>query len=151
MSRQVLRLLLQYEEALAQLYSDCSQHFPEIGSLFDELSAEEEDHAEAIRALMQRLDGRTVFLDDNQFKVRPLEISLEYVQDVNRRITTGEFSILQALSSAYHIETSIIESDYYRIFAGDSAYFNNYLSRLQEESKHHRNKVLQALETIKQT
>ena len=150
MSSQVVSLLLQYEETLAKLYAGCGDLFPEFKAFFDKLSAEEMDHAKAITDLITKVDGKTVFLDDNQYKVRPLEISLEYVHDVNRRIDAGELSILSALSSAYHIEVSVIESDYYKIFKGDSAYLNSYLSQLQEASKGHRDRILRMLDNLKQ-
>ena len=149
-SSQVVSLLLQYEETLATLYAGCAALFPEFKAFFDELSAEEMNHAEAIKDLMAKVDGKTVFLDDNQYKVRPLEISLEYIQDVNRRIAAGELSLLSALSSAYHIEVSAIESDYYTIFKGDSAYLNSYLSQLQEESEDHRDRILRMLNNLRQ-
>ncbi len=149
MPQRVVSLLLQYEESLANLYADCANHFPEAKSFFDELSSEEMNHARTMRELLEKVDGKTVFLDASQYKVRPLEISTEYVQDVNRRINAGEVSLLPALSAAYHIEVSVIESDSYRIFAGDSAYLNNYLDRLREESKDHRDRISRMLEELR--
>lgn len=146
MSEQIVKLLISYERTIAKLYSVCASKYPEHASFWNTLSQEEENHARIIEKLYQQIDGHTVFLENNRFKVRPLEISIEYSEEVIERAEQGMLTLLEALSISHSIETSVIESYYHTLFGGKSSNLNLYLNKLHEESKDHRNRLKDLLE-----
>ena len=78
MSVQIVDLLMKYEKTISKLYAECAKRFPEHSSFWNKLSSEEDRHASTINMLLQKVDDQTIFLEDTRFKVRPLDVSIEY-------------------------------------------------------------------------
>ncbi|MBW6464421.1 MAG: hypothetical protein K0B84_09610 [Firmicutes bacterium] len=146
MSEQILMLLIKYENTLADLYSVCASTFPIHAHFWNNLSKEEEKHAQIIERLCHSINGSTVYLEKDRFKVRPVEISIEYAEELILRAKQGNLSLLEALSISNSIETSVIETYYYTIFGGKSSNLNSYFKQLKDESKVHRDKLQELLE-----
>lgn len=149
MSTELVNLLMQYEKELAKLYATFATTFPEHSSFWKKLSNEELMHAALVKEILQKVDNKTVFIDSSRFKIRPLEISIEYAQEVSEKAEKGELNMLGALSIANTIENSIIEANYYEVFAGDSAGLNQALKKLQEASALHRQQIRALLEKLR--
>ena len=150
MTIQAVDLLMEYENTISKLYMECANQFPEHVLFWKKLSSEEDRHASTIKKLLQKVDDQTVFLEETRFKIRPLEISIEYAEEVAGKVKKGALSLIEALSIAYSIESSLLETDYYELFAGDSVSLNHYLKKLQEESADHRNRLKDKLEKVRQ-
>lgn len=141
MSKRIVELLLEHERAIAKLYTSCAQMFPEYRSFWEGLAVEELRHASIIETVLQKVDDKTLFIDESRFKMRPLQISLEYVEEVTGRVDRGELTQVSALSIATAIEKSIFEGNYFEIFKGDSVKLNHFLKKLQDETAVHEKKL----------
>ncbi|MCK5811368.1 MAG: hypothetical protein KAG94_00580 [Clostridiales bacterium] len=141
MSVKIIELLIEYEMTISKLYDVCAKNFPELEFFFRELSNEEIIHASIIKGVSDKIDNKTIFLNEKRFHPRPVEISIEYAQNITKRIAEGDLDLIGALSLAYDIESSVIESQYYQVFAGKSAEFNRYLKQVRDESSGHRKRI----------
>jgi rubrerythrin len=142
----IFELLLKHENELVAFYSLCLASYPEYNDEWKLLIDEEKRHAQIIEKLIEKVDNQTVYLQENRFKERPVEISLEYIRDSGRRIEAGEINLLSVLSIAYSIEDSYIEKSYYEIFTGPSENLNRFLKQLHEETINHRELIKKMLE-----
>ena len=95
----------------------------------------------SIPGIASKVVNKTIFLKEKRFHPRPVEISIEHVQDIIKRVTEGDLDLLGVLSLAYDIESSVIESQYYQVVAGKSAEFNKYLRQVRDESNGHRRRI----------
>lgn len=145
MSIELVNLLIQYEKTIARFYSVCAKKFPEEVKFWSKLSKEEEKHALILEKVNEKVDNSNIFLNDTRLKIQPLRKSIEYAEEVTLKVERGELNLLSALSIADAIETSIIESAYYKIFEGKSIKFSNFLEQVQNESVAHRSKVREKL------
>ncbi|MGM0688868.1 MAG: ferritin family protein [Bacillota bacterium] len=141
MSKEIMDLLLKHERAISKLYSMCAEQFPELSSFWDQLADEEKKHAAVLEKLLEKVDDHTLYLNDARFKIRPLEISLEYAEEVTGQVEKGNVNLIRALSIAHSIEDSLFESRYFEIFKGESAFLNQHLKQLQDEAADHRDRV----------
>jgi len=141
MSYEIINHLIEYEMTLAGLYELCSRKYPDLETFWKNLSAQEVGHASTIRELLKKVDNKTVILKEKRFNIRPLEISIEHVQTVTKRVMDNELNLLGILSLAYDIEKSIIESKYYEIFEGTSRVINDVLKKVRDESRNHANTI----------
>jgi len=142
-------LMMEYENALAELYNLFSLTFEELSSFWQSLSKEEINHANMISGLLVKVDDENLFLNENRFKEEPLEVSLDYVSEIMERTRKGELTIINALAIASSIENSIIEAKYLELFTGESAQMGNILSQLREETIKHRTRITEMLEKVR--
>ena len=149
MSKRIVELLVEHERAIAKLYTSCAQMFPEYSAFWEGLAGEEVRHASIIETVLQKVDDKTLFIDESRFKMRPLQISLEYVEEVTGRVNRGEVTLISALSIASAIEKSIFEENYFDIFKGDSVKFNQFLKMLQDETAAHEKKLEKMLAKVR--
>ena len=149
MSKRIVELLLEHERAIAKLYTSCAKMFPKYRAFWEQLAGEEVRHANIIETVLQKVDDKTLFMDESRFKMRPLQISLEYVEEVTGRVDRGEVTLVSALSIANAIEKSIFEGNYFEIFKGDSVKFNQFLKKLQDETAAHEKKLEKMLAKVR--
>lgn len=146
MSAEVVDLLMKYEITIGQFYAACAEKFPVQAPFWNRLADEEKKHALEIKTLCRKVDSKTIFLEEARFKIRPLEISIEYVEKTTERVKGGLLNLIEALSIAHSIETSILESNYFELFAGDSVSLNHHLKKIKEESNDHQKRVKEMLD-----
>jgi len=141
MSHRIIELLVEYELAVSELYRACAAKFPDEQSFWNELAEEEVDHAFRIRMISEEADAGYVEVDDKVFAERPVESSIEYAREITQRVLSNGINLLGVLSLAYDIESSLIESEYYKVFKGDSLRFNAMIREIHMESAIHKKKI----------
>lgn len=138
MSKSIILKLKKHEEKLSELYGIYADLFPSYKEFWEELSYAEENHAIIIQDLLERVDNKAIFINSARFKERPLEISLEYIQEMIDKALNTKITLLGALSIANTMESAIIDSKFFEIFSGNSASLNKYLQKIHQETKEHR-------------
>ncbi len=146
MSRKSIEMMMEYETALAELYRLFSSFFKELSAFWKQLSDEEIKHSILIHELLQKVDNKSLYLNEERFKERPLETSLDYVREVTERAQKGELNLINALSIANSIESSVIEAKYLEIFEGESIAISKLLNQLLEETRNHQKRIAGMLE-----
>jgi len=141
MSKKSVDLLIKYELMLSELYTECAKRFPELETFWMGLSDEEIKHADTIKELLEEVDGRNLKLNEKRFNIRPLEISMEHAIEITKRVGNNELDLLATLSLALDIEMSLIESNYYEIFAGNTSEINERLKYIRDEERKHAGQI----------
>lgn len=149
MSQKAVDLLLDYEKSLEKLYLTCAKKFPEHEAFWKKLSGEENRHAEIIKTLLEKVDGKSLVLNENRFKVSPLKSSLDYVEQVTGQVEAGKANLLKALAIADSIENSILEARYYEMFEANDPRLVQYLKQLRDETAGHRNRLRNKLAQVR--
>ena len=95
---------------------------------------------------MQTSSDSRLFTNDHRFKIEAINTSLEYIQKEIDRVNISPIPILEALSIAFYIEQSLIESKLFEVFETDSVELKQLLLNLNNETVNHRTKVREALD-----
>ena len=143
MPHKIIKLLIDYELTVSELYRSCAAAYPDHRGFFTELSEEEVGHASRIELLALEAEAGFIEIDEDAFAVRPLEVSIEHAKDIKGRVEDNKINLLGVLSLALDIESSLIEKEYHKVFRGDSMRFNDSIREIHMESEKHRRKILE--------
>lgn len=137
--------LEEHETKLSELYALYADLFPDYREFWEELSRAEENHALIIQEIMKKVDGETIFLNKDRFRERPLQISLDYIQEMHDKALQGKSTLINALSTANTMESAIIDGKFFEVFQGNSPWLKKYVRTLQEETREHQQMIKQML------
>ncbi|XOB40941.1 MAG: hypothetical protein ACKKMP_03540 [Candidatus Nealsonbacteria bacterium] len=141
--------LIDNEEALSELYKIYSEKFPDDKEFWLGLSQDETVHANWIRNLRDRTKKGSAFFNEDRFR---LEAIKTFLGEVNKQISEAKFKKLlpiNALSTAYYLESSLIERKCLEVFEGDSVELKHLLKNLAEATKKHSEKVSEQLNKLR--
>jgi len=141
-SKQLIELLAQHERAIGRLYSIYASNVPAFRTLFEELSEQEEGHAQLLEELGTAVsEGELCCLVD-RFNPMAVRTALAYVeQQIERSRADSYITSEQALSVARDMENSLIESKWFEVFEGDAPKLKETLEQLERETNKHRQLV----------
>lgn len=131
-----LMLLHELEEALGNMYVTFSQEYPEHNVLWKRLIAEEQQHAEAVRALYRQIYQGKVLFDEGAIKHAAVQSIIDYIKNITDSAHQKKFSEKQIISHSLDVEKSLIERrlfDHFKV----SSEFADVLRTLQEGSESH--------------
>ena len=140
--KQLVELLAQHERAIGRLYSLYASNIPAYKRLFDDLSAQEEGHAQLLEELCTAVsEGELCCLVD-RFNPMAVRTALAYVeQQIEQCRVDSHIAPKQALSVARDMENSLIESRWFEVFDGDAPRLKETLEQLARETNKHRQLV----------
>lgn len=141
MTSKIIELLIEYELAVSELYRECAEKFEEHRDFWSELADEEIIHADNIRKLTDEAIAKNAIIDEKAFAVRPVEISIEYSKEITKRVRDNKIDLLSVLSLAYDLESSLIESEYHKVFVGREEKVNELIRQIHLESTGHKERV----------
>jgi hypothetical protein len=145
----IIGLLADHEMAVSKLYRIYSERFPNYEDFWSELSADETSHAKCIRELTSKIEQGLVYFNEERFQPAAIERSLQYIEQMQEKALQPDFSLINALSIASFIEDALIESEFFKVFEGDSAELQEVLHILASATSQHREKVHKALAEMK--
>ena len=144
--REVLKLLVSHELAIKRLYETYASKFPSARDLWVRLSGDEEQHAAWLRELCWDESLKTADFAAGRFRPNIIRASLSNVEKQIEKAETEDITLTTALSTAHHLENSILERDYFKVREADSPEMQSVFVRLASETKGHRDAVSEALE-----
>jgi len=74
---------------------------------------------------------------------------MNYLEKELVKLNKQEIPLIEALSTTFYIEQSLIESRFFEVFQTDSAELKHTLTKLRDDTTAHRNKAKEKLETYK--
>jgi hypothetical protein len=144
----LLTLMRQQEEKMQELYRTYAQLFPGHAAAWQRLSATEMEHADWVSILQTKLQEGSVHIDEGRL---PLITAYESAQrEVDREIARAgatELTPAQAFSTALRLEKSLLESELFSFFAGDSRPLQELLKYLKRGTEQHIKELEQFVET----
>ncbi len=114
--RDALRMLIDHEVAISDLYTAYAELFSDHGDYWNLLASEERQHADAISGLLEIVDGEVRVVETSGFKPIAIMTSIDYLRGHTSRARTSPVALPAALSIALDIEKAMIERKFFGIF-----------------------------------
>ena len=146
--KELLQAMINIEKTIGKLYQVYSTIF-DNKDFWLGLSREEEGHAKVIADLSAKVDKEPIYVDDNRFKLAPINFFIKSVEDKIQQAQDGSVNIIDALGAAWNIENALIEKECYQIYQADSEDFKSMLEALRLGTEVHINRVKQELDKYK--
>ena len=143
-----IKLLIELESTIADLYRVFAQKFPEWGDFWNGLVGEEHDHAGMLLTMITDDKVMSGFNPD-RFDIDTIVRYLGLVRQKLEAAGNGEMTILEALTAASDIERGLVERNFYTVFKGDGAGARETFTKISQQTKNHGEKVRQAMERYK--
>ena len=137
----ILEAMKEHELALAELYEVYADKFPEYKDFWTKFSREEYQHADWINTIQTRVEESTEDFVVERFPIGAVEHSTEYVKKLANTSRHQDMLLINALSTAVHLEQALIEKKYFEVFEGDSAKIKKTLSLLAQSTQKHYEKL----------
>ncbi|MCK5682464.1 hypothetical protein KAJ27_00020 [bacterium] len=133
----IFEALEKYELAISKLYKTYSDLCPEFSNFWSHLSEDEEVHASWVRSLGVLAKNGILRFDSSRFNIKPIETSIEYVNDVRIKAPERKPDIILFLSIALDLENSIIEKNFYKVVSNDEPDMAKIFMDLSNGAEHH--------------
>ncbi|MBN1817423.1 MAG: hypothetical protein JW828_08680 [Sedimentisphaerales bacterium] len=144
-----VQILREHELLIARLYKVYAERFSQLCSFWRELSAEEISHANWLGSLQSKIENGSESILMERFPIAAVQTSLQYVRKQMDRVNDPEFSLLNALSIAMHLEEALIENKYFEVLPEDGEKMREVLTLLARGTQTHLQKVRQAVQQYK--
>ena len=138
---EILGALKDHELALAELYEVYADNFPEYKDFWTRFSSEEVQHADWINTLQTKFEESTEDFVVERFPIGAVENSTKYVKKQADTARQSDMPLINALSTAVHLEQALIEKKYFEVFEGDSVKTKHILSLLAQSTQKHYEKL----------
>jgi rubrerythrin len=145
----IIEKLASNEESVAKLYRGYANAYPTLREFWISLASDEIKHASWIRNLSGKTGTSSIFIDKGRFNPIAIQTFTDYLEKQLKGIEHQKIPVIEALSIAFYIEESLIESKYFEIFNTDSAELKNTLTRIHGDTMDHRKRVKEELEKCK--
>ena len=145
-ARSMLDLMVNHEEAMAELYETFVESVPEIGDFWRQMVHEEKRHADILRNLTVRLRNGVVFLNTRRFSFNELRRSLASLKKQIQKVRNGGTTVLESLALAHDFEKSIVEKRFFQVFGSDSPEMKESFEMLRNHCEEHAGRIRTALE-----
>jgi rubrerythrin len=143
---EIVEKLKEIELTVSVLYDVYSEKFKEQKDFWRGLALEEQDHARIIENLPSQAGDGKIFYNEKRFDMQFVEDSLEFVRRKIELAKNEDIRLKDALSTALHIEQKLTEKAFFAIFDGDKAALKDVFTRLDTETRNHRNKIKELLD-----
>lgn len=142
---QPIDALVKIEETLAEIYRLFAKRFPAHRELWSRLAEDELDHAGWIRDLYGRVEGGTVSLKEEGFRLEGIQDFLQYAQERLKEAHEEKLPFMHALDMALDLESSLLERKFYQIFEADSEAIQQAFEDMDRQIREHAGRIRKAL------
>ena len=131
-----LKLLIENEEILSDLYRIFAGFFPDVQSFWSGLVVEEKSHAAQLRILTGRLGAPRADIS-TLFSVDTLRENIRLLKEQIEKFRQKKPSLRQAIETAIEIENTMIEKRFFEAFDDQSEEARKVLRGLREFTEMH--------------
>jgi rubrerythrin len=142
----ILDLLVEQELALAELYTAFGKRFADDGEFWKGISDDEKKHSTWVQRLKAQAAQGAVEFDAGRTREQAVRISIGYIKTMTDRAIEEDMLLFDALTLSHDIENSLIEKQVFRHFTSDSEEMKRVLTRLEEVTREHRDKLKTVLD-----
>ena len=133
----IIDQLAQCEASIAELYATYGRALPEMGDVWQKLSAEEDSHARLLKSMHAQLDNGNIFYNLGRFDKQATDALIAKVTAESAAAKKAPVSAVRAITVALSIETSILEAHFYEIVTSDAPEFTVIAEHLSKATKRH--------------
>ncbi len=142
----VLELLIRHELTIMNLYKVFAGLYSDVRDFWESLAREEQRHADLLAGLRdnQELDRRRLL--DSRMKPQAITLSIGYAEGRIALAQEGVTTLLEALSIARDLESSLIEKQLSHINASVPPAARSVFEELAADTERHRKTITEELE-----
>jgi len=133
----ILEAMKEHELALAELYEVYAGKFTEYKDFWTKFSREEIQHADWVNTLQTRVEESPDEIVLEKIAIGAVQHSTEYIKKQADTARQSDMLLINALSTAVHLEQALIEKKFFEVFEGDSAKTKHILSLLAQSTEKH--------------
>lgn len=133
----IINLLVQHEEEIADLYRTCSVIYPGAAFFWDNLVLEEQAHAQVLRELETYLATGQVMLNMDRFNVAGIQTAIDHVRKLKATVAEKNCNMQGAIAMSLDIERAIIENQFFAVFDSDSVMIKQEFNDLRKHTIDH--------------
>ncbi len=137
----ILEKMGRMEMEIARLYRLYALQFPASAAFWTKLSGEEIGHAASLRELADSSRRGEITVVPDRFNAAAVQMVLNSIAGHIRDVGDGRVSILNALSIAQVLESSLLEKEFFSVFRTDAAGTRSVLEKLAEDTQRHRMEI----------
>ena len=141
----LLQKLEEHEAVIASLYEAFAQRLPEMTGLWNTLVGEEKSHASWLKTLRNKMATEGGLLDRRSFNAAAVQTSIDYVKRIIARTASEPFTPMKALTIALDLEAGLIEKDFFRVLATDTAAIRQLFEELKSQTAAHQRRLAEQL------
>lgn len=145
----ILLMLIQHEKVIGELYDAFALTFSEQTGFWKSLAADEKNHADQLSGLRSNSSTATWLLYSSQLRAQALQTSIGYIESQIDRVRGGNFTLIQALSVAKDLESSLLERQFSRLRDTAPIEIRPVIKALADETERHLKRVVEALSSLR--
>jgi hypothetical protein len=145
-TRKTLRLLMEHELALKELYQAYAALFPSRADLWLRLAGDEQHHGDWLHTLLTAAEAAQDQRPCLWPRTAAVEASLRYVRTQIVRAGGAEIPLLTALAVAQDLENALLEKEFFKAAEGVCPEVHKVLDRLVVGTERHWRLVTEALD-----
>ncbi|MCK5760720.1 MAG: hypothetical protein KAH33_05465 [Candidatus Delongbacteria bacterium] len=134
---EIVDLLAQNEQALADMYYVYGESFPDF-KLWEFLQSEEEEHNGLVLSIMDNVIDGSIKFNDMHFSIRTLTMPIDQVLQEIATVEEGNRNLEQAIEFALKMESSILEKNFLNYFTSDDPGIQEVLNKLKNDTRSHK-------------
>ena len=132
---EIVDLLAQNEQVLADLYYTYGEKFPDF-KLWNFL--QEEEHNDLVLSILDNVEEGSVTFDDMHFSIRTLSIAIDQVLQEIAITEEGNRNLEQAIEFALKVESSMLEKNFLNYFSSNNTDIQGVLDKLKKDTRSHK-------------
>ncbi len=147
--KEIIDKLACCEESIGELYNIYSEIVPDPDGFWKEMAEKEKAHARLLRTMHKQLDKKSIFYNIGRFSVSRIDSFLTMLRDNIAYSKENEITTEEAVNTALAIESSIMDTHFYRIVKSDAPEYRHIAERLSNDTQEHMKAVQGKLVEIK--
>jgi rubrerythrin len=137
-----LREMITIELAVGHCYECCAGKWPDDTAFWMRIAGEEKQHARHVEKMIELVSSRPEeFAPDQSFAPEAIQSFRSHVQSREQQLLENTLPYRQMLALLLDIESSMIESRYFKIVKSRDSEYSYLLNILIEQSRMHQEKL----------
>jgi len=135
--RKIIDELADCETQIGSIYRKYAVRFPEMKTLWLGLADAEKTHFDLLKTMHRILDKGSIFYNLGKFDDQTFVQIKSLIDESLKNADNPGLTSSDAISTAFKIETSVIDSHFYDVVSSDAPEFKIIAQRLSVDTKKH--------------
>jgi hypothetical protein len=136
-AEEIIRLLMENEMAMQELYLAFAQQFPFFESFWKKIAEEEKRHATWIETLGRGTEAELAQFAERNFPTEAIQQNIRSMVNLKESVVAGNMTLLEGLEKAVHLENGMLENKFFEIFATDAPALQAVFEALRLSTQEH--------------
>ena len=135
--RKIIDSLSDCEIHISSLYKRYAERFPETKTKWLDLADTEKTHSDLLKTMHRILNKGSIFYNLGKFDKETLQRVESLINESLKNADNPGLTFNEAISTAFKIETSVVDSHFYDVVKSDAPEFKLLAERLSADTREH--------------